>query len=178
MIRFTLACDSGHEFETWFPSNAAYDEQSARGLVTCPFCDSARVAKAPMAPAVARTDRNRPEAPAPQRHAPAGSVPARPGPASPLPASALPASPAEIPSPMIAAEPERQLRALLRAVREQVVASAEHVGDRFADEARAIHYGDAEDRAIYGKASPQDARALLDEGIDVMPLPPPPDDRH
>lgn len=173
MIRFTLACDSGHEFETWFPSNAAYDEQSARGLVTCPFCDSARVAKAPMAPAVARTDRNRPEAPAPQRHAPAGSVPARPGPASPLPAS-----PAEISSPMIAAEPERQLRALLRAVREQVVASAEHVGDRFADEARAIHYGDAEDRAIYGKASPQDARALLDEGIDVMPLPPAPDDRH
>ena len=178
MIRFTLACDSGHEFETWFPSNAAYDEQSARGLVTCPFCDSARVAKAPMAPAVARTDRNRPAAPAPQRHAPAGSVPARPGPASPLPASALPASPAEIPSPMIAAEPERQLRALLRAVREQVVASAEHVGDRFADEARAIHYGDAEDRAIYGEASPQDARALLDEGIDVMPLPPAPDDRH
>ncbi|MRI53020.1 DUF1178 family protein [Methylobacterium sp. DB1607] len=178
MIRFTLACDSGHEFETWFPSNAAYDEQSARGLVTCPFCDSARVAKAPMAPAVARTDRNRPEAPAPQRHAPTGSVPARPGPARPGPASPLPASPAEIPSPMIAAEPERQLRALLRAVREQVVASAEHVGDRFADEARAIHYGDAEDRAIYGKASPQDARALLDEGIDVMPLPPAPDDRH
>ncbi|BAU92211.1 hypothetical protein MPPM_3606 [Methylorubrum populi] len=173
MIRFTLACDSGHEFETWFPSNAAYDEQSARGLVTCPFCDSARVAKAPMAPAVARTDRDRPEAPAPQRHAPAGSVPARPSPPSPVPAS-----PAEIPSPMIAAEPERQLRALLRAMREQVVASAEHVGDRFADEARAIHYGDAEDRAIYGEASPQDARALLDEGIDVMPLPPAPDDRH
>lgn len=173
MIRFTLACDSGHEFETWFPSNAAYDEQSARGLVTCPFCDSARVAKAPMAPAVARTDRDRPEAPAPQRHAPAGSVPARPSPPSPVPAS-----PAEIPSPMIAAEPERQLRALLRAMRKQVVASAEHVGDRFADEARAIHYGDAEDRAIYGEASPQDARALLDEGIDVMPLPPAPDDRH
>ena len=63
MIRYTLACEAGHGFESWFPSNAAYDEQSARGLVTCPFCDSARVAKAPMAPAVARTDRGRAETP-------------------------------------------------------------------------------------------------------------------
>lgn len=154
MIRFTLACDAGHRFESWFPSNAAYDEQSARGLVTCPFCDSAKVAKAPMAPAVARTDRGRPDTPAP-----------------PLPV------PAEAPVPMIA-EPERQLRALLRAVREHVVASAEHVGDRFADEARAIHYGDAEGRPIYGEATPQETRALVEEGIEVMPLPPAPDDRH
>ena len=164
MIRFTLACDSGHEFETWFPSNAAYDEQSARGLVTCPFCDSPKVAKAPMAPAVARTDRGRPETPAPHLPVPSGS--------------GVPPAPAEAPKPILATEPERQLRALLRAVREQVVASAEHVGDRFADEARAIHYGDAEGRPIYGEASPKEARALLDEGIDVMPLPPAPDDRH
>ncbi|GAA0265450.1 hypothetical protein LNAOJCKE_2487 [Methylorubrum aminovorans] len=164
MIRFTLACDSGHAFESWFPSNAAYDEQSARGLVTCPFCDSPKVAKAPMAPAVARTDRGRPETPAPQLPVPSGS--------------GVPPAPAEAPMPILATEPERQLRALLRAVREQVVASAEHVGDRFADEARAIHYGDAEGRPIYGEASPKEARALLDEGIDVMPLPPAPDDRH
>ena len=76
------------------------------------------------------------------------------------------------------AEPERQLRALLRAVRAQVEASAEHVGERFADEARAIHYGDAEGRPIYGEASPQEARALIEEGIEVLPLPPAPDDRH
>lgn len=157
MIRFTLACDSGHRFESWFPSNAAYDEQAARGLVACPFCDSLKVAKAPMAPAVARTDRGRAEAPAAQLHVPAGAD--------------------QVPTPMIA-EPERQLRALLRAVREHVVASAEHVGDRFADEARAIHYGDAEGRPIYGEASAQEARALVEEGIEVMPLPPAPDDRH
>lgn len=158
MIRFTLACDSGHRFESWFPSNAAYDEQAARGLVTCPFCDSSKVAKAPMAPAVARTDRD------------------RAAPRLPVP-TPTPSAPAEAPVPMIA-EPERQLRALLRAVREHVVASAEHVGDRFADEARAIHYGDAEGRPIYGEASPQEARALVEEGIEVMPLPPAPDDRH
>ncbi|GJE83718.1 DUF1178 family protein [Methylorubrum populi] len=157
MIRFTLACESGHHFESWFPSNAAYDEQSARGFVTCPFCDSAKVAKAPMAPAVARTDRGRPAASSP-------SLP-------------VPAAPAETPASMIA-EPERQLRALLRAVRAQVEASAEHVGERFADEARAIHYGDAEGRPIYGEASPQEARALIEEGIEVLPLPPAPDDRH
>lgn len=158
MIRFTLACDAGHAFESWFPSGAAYDEQAARGLVTCPICDSRRVAKAPMAPAVARGDRTRPEVVA----------------ASP---PAAPEASDGAPVPMIA-EPERHLRALLRAVREHVVASSEHVGDRFAEEARAIHYGEAEGRPIYGEASPQEARALVEEGISVLPLPPTPDDRH
>ncbi len=76
------------------------------------------------------------------------------------------------------AEPERRLRALLNAMREQVVASAEHVGDRFAEEARAIHYGDAEGRPIYGEATLNEAQELAEEGIPVMPLPPAPDDRH
>ncbi|KQT57689.1 hypothetical protein ASG52_23330 [Methylobacterium sp. Leaf456] len=159
MIRFTLVCDSGHGFESWFPSGSAYDEQAARGLVTCPVCDSAKVTKAPMAPAVARTDRDR--RPAAE---PAGLLAV----ASPQPAA---------PVPMIA-EPERRLRALLKAVREHVVATAEHVGDRFAEEARAIHYGDAEGRPIYGEASPHEARELAEEGIGVMPLPPSPDDRN
>ncbi len=160
MIRFTLVCDSGHGFESWFPSGSAYDEQAARGFVTCPVCDSAKVTKAPMAPAVARTDRER-----------------RPAAEVPVPAG-LPAVPAaSAPVPMIA-EPERRLRALLKAVREHVVSTAEHVGDRFAEEARAIHYGDAEGRAIYGEATPHEARELAEEGIEVMPLPPSPDDRH
>lgn len=162
MIRFTLVCDSGHGFESWFPSGSAYDEQTARGLVTCPVCDSAKVAKAPMAPAVARTDRER--RPAAQPPAPAG-----------LPA--VSGAPPAAPMPMIA-EPERRLRALLKAVREHVVSTAEHVGDRFAEEARAIHYGDAEGRPIYGEATPHEARELAEEGIAVMPLPLSPDDRH
>lgn len=158
MIRFTLACDASHTFESWFPSGAAYDEQAARGLVSCPICDSPHVSKAPMAPAVARTDRD--------RHPAAAQAPAA------APSAAPPAA-----VPMIA-EPERQLRALLKAVRAHVVSTAEHVGDRFADEARAIHYGEAEGRAIYGEASPGEARALAEEGIEVMPLPPAPDDRN
>ena len=171
MIRYTLACASGHAFESWFPSSGAYDEQAARGLVACPVCDSRKVGKAPMAPAVARADK-----PA-DRHADGraepvpASPPARPPAATPAPA------PADAPVAMIA-EPERRLRALLRAVREEVTRTADHVGPRFSEEARAMHYGEAPARAIYGEASLAEARALVEEGIEVAPLPPAPDDRH
>ncbi|MDP4002297.1 DUF1178 family protein [Methylobacterium sp. NEAU K] len=151
MIRYSLVCEAGHGFDSWFPSSESYDDQVARGLVTCPACDSAKVTKALMAPSVARTDRG---------HAPTAAVP-----------------PAEVSVPMIA-EPERQVRAMLRALREQVVANAEHVGARFPEEARRIHYGEAEGRSIYGEASPAEARALIEEGIDVAPIPVMPDDRN
>ena len=151
MIRYRLVCDIAHGFDSWFPSSESYDAQAARGLVTCPICDSAQVTKALMAPSLARTDRQALAAPA--------------------------AAQSEAPVPMIA-EPERQVRAMLRALREQVVANSEHVGTRFPEEARKIHYGEAEGRAIYGEASPAEARALIDEGIAVAPLPVMPDDRN
>jgi hypothetical protein len=151
MIRYSLICEAGHGFESWFPSSDSYDTQVARGLVTCPVCDSAQVSKALMVPSVARTDRDRPSAP----------VPARP----------------DAPVTVIA-EPERQLRAMLRALREHVVAHSEHVGARFPEEARKIHYGEAEERSIYGEASPAEARALVEEGIEVAAIPILPDDRN
>jgi hypothetical protein len=151
MIRYALVCEAGHGFESWFPSSDAYDEQAARGLVTCPFCDSAKVSKSLMAPGIARTDRGHPPA---------------------LPEPAMSAA-----VPMIA-EPERRIRELLRAVRQHVVDTAEHVGPRFSEEARKIHYGEVDSRPIYGQASPEEARALIDEGIDVAPLPPLPDERN
>jgi hypothetical protein len=150
MIRYSLVCEAGHGFESWFPSSDSYDTQVERGLVTCPVCDSAKVSKALMVPSVARTDRAR--APAP---------PAK----------------AEAPVTMVA-EPERQLRAMLRALREHVVANAEHVGARFPEEARRIHYGETEGRSIYGEATPAEARALIDEGIEVAAIPVLPDDRN
>ncbi|KOX59168.1 MULTISPECIES: DUF1178 family protein [Methylobacterium] len=152
MIRYSLVCEAGHGFESWFPSSDSYDTQVERGLVTCPVCDSAKVSKALMVPSVARTDRAR--APAP-------------------PAKAE----AEAPVTMVA-EPERQLRAMLRALREHVVANAEHVGARFPEEARRIHYGETEGRSIYGEATPAEARALIDEGIEVAAIPVLPDDRN
>ena len=158
MIRYTLACDAGHAFESWFPSSASYDAQAARGLVTCPACDSARVAKRVMAPAVARTDRAKAALP----------VPAAPSPrAAPSPAAVA-----------LVSEPERQMRAMLRALREHVRQNSDHVGERFAHEARRMHYGEAETRSIHGEVTPDDARALLDEGIEIFPLPAAPDDRH
>lgn len=155
MIRYTLACEAGHGFESWFPSSDSYDAQAARGLVTCPACGTARVSKALMAPALARTDR------------------------APMPEPAVPAValPSEAPVTLVA-EPERRMRAMLRALRAHVTATAEHVGARFPEEARKIHYGEAEGRSIYGQASPAEARALIDEGIDVAPLPTMPDDRN
>lgn len=160
MIRYRLSCDRGHAFESWFPSSEAYDDQAGRGLVACPICDSQNVGKALMAPAVARSDK--------------GGMPA------PLSAKPIPAD-ERAPAPEatgLNAEPDRRLRALLRALREKVTRDADHVGARFPDEARAIHYGDVPPRAIYGEADPDSVRSLLEEGIEVMPLPPAPDERN
>lgn len=152
MILYTLVCEATHDFECWFPSSDAYESQAERGLVSCPVCGSARVSKAVMAPRVARRDRG------------PGEV-------------AQAARPAEAPVPMIA-EPERKLREMIKALHAHVAAHSEHVGERFADEARKIHYGEAEGRSIHGQASLHEARALIEEGIEVAPLPMLPDDRN
>ena len=149
MIKYALACDEAHEFESWFASSEAYDEQRRRGFVTCPLCDSPRVEKQIMAPRVARTDR---------------------GEAAPPPAESKPVA--------VLSDRERELRAMLRAFREHVTKNAEDVGDAFPEEARKMHYGEAEHRSIYGQAHPAEAKALLEEGIEVLPLPLGPDDRH
>ncbi|AWN46962.1 DUF1178 domain-containing protein [Methylobacterium terrae] len=168
MIRYALSCDSGHSFESWFPSSDSYDEQVRAGLVTCPFCDSPRVAKQIMAPSLGRAAAL--PAPVETSNAPVPSAPAG------APASGGPA-PADIPV-NLASEPERQLRAMIRALHEHVARTADHVGRDFAAEARRMHYGETEQRAIYGEASLNDARSLLEEGIAVQPLPALPDDRN
>ncbi|MCJ2063931.1 DUF1178 family protein [Methylobacterium sp. J-088] len=149
MIRYSLVCEAGHGFESWFPSSDSFDTQVARGLVACPVCDSSAVGKALMVPSIARTDRGPVVRPA-QAEAPVALI----------------------------AEPERQVRAMLKALREHVVSNSEHVGPRFPEEARKIHYGEAEGRSIYGEASPAEARALIDEGIEVAAIPILPDDRN
>ncbi|MGU3360506.1 DUF1178 family protein [Methylobacterium sp. M6A4_1b] len=162
MIRYTLVCEARHSFESWFPSSDSFDAQAARGLVACPVCGSARVGKSMMAPSVARTDRGSHALPPPDSASKAN----------------LPAVAAQ-PMPQLApTEPEQRLRALMRALREDATRNADDVGTRFPEEARRIHYGETETRAIYGEASLEEARALLDEGIAVAPLPPASDDRH
>ena len=152
MIRYALACEAGHEFESWFPASADYEAQRARGLVTCPVCDSPKVDKQIMAPSVARTDK----------------TVGRPA-----------AVPAAAPQPMaMFSEKEREFRAMLKAFREHVTRNADYVGQSFADEARKMHYGETEHRSIYGEASLAEAKELLEEGIEVHPLPPVPDERN
>jgi hypothetical protein len=72
----------------------------------------------------------------------------------------------------------QKLLKLMREVREHVEKNSEYVGDRFAEEARRIHYKEAEERGIYGEATTADAAALIEEGLDVHPLPRLPEDSN
>jgi hypothetical protein len=130
MIKYALRCGKGHEFDSWFPNAASFDEQAARGHVACPVCGAADVAKAIMAPAVAH------------------------------------------------AEIDARRRAELRELRRYVMGASEDVGVRFPDEARKIAEGLSEERPIRGEATPEEARALLDEGISILPLPFAPEDMN
>jgi hypothetical protein len=138
VIIYDFSCDAGHRFEGWFGSAADCDGQLERGLVACPHCDSARVAKVPSAAHV---------------HTGGGEMPAPPARGSGA-------------HPSLAAERAAAMQRL-----RQWVASAEDVGERFAQEARRIHEREAPERAIRGVASADEARALQEDGIPVVSLP-------
>jgi hypothetical protein len=142
MILFSLRCKTGHAVEAWFRDNAAYERQHARGQIVCPECGSTAVAKAPMAPRLAKS-RGEP-APAP------AAVPAAVPPRPPTPA---------------------EFRRALQDMRRYVEANCEHVGPRFADEARKIHRGETKARGIYGEATDAESEALADDGIEVARIP-------
>jgi hypothetical protein len=160
MIRYTLRCDRGHAFESWFQNSSAYESQEKRQLVNCPACGSVKVERAIMAPQIVSRKGRESALPAPA-----------PTPA-PTADAAAPAS-----TPLMMAQ-ERELRAKLKELRDHIVKNADNVGERFPNEARKMHYGDIEHRPIYGEASPDEARALIDEGVEVSPLPVLPDDRN
>ena len=162
MIRYSLACERGHAFDSWFANSSAYDKQSKRGLVTCPVCGSTKVEKAIMAPRLARTDK-------------AIDVPApAPAPvAAPAPAAPQATEPVAMLSPQ-----ERELRTKLKELRDHLVKNSENVGRKFPEQARQMHYGEIEHRSIYGEASPQEAKELAEEGVEFHPLPILPDERN
>jgi hypothetical protein len=158
MIRYTLNCDRGHTFESWFANSSAYDKQAKRSLIACPVCNSGKVEKAIMAPRLGRGD-------AAEEPITAPPVPA------PTAAPAAPAAPIAMMSPV-----ERELRTKLKELREHIVKNADYVGPRFPEQARKIHYGEAEHRSIYGEATPEEAKKLDEEGIAFHPLPVLPDE--
>ncbi|MGA2792860.1 MAG: DUF1178 family protein [Roseiarcus sp.] len=142
MIKYALACEKDHSFESWFPDSGSYETQARRGLIACPVCASTRVAKAIMAPAIVGGQK----------------AERRPIEASPAPVALLD-------------ERQRRLREMARHLRDEIVANTDDVGRKFPEEARAIHEGDAPARSIRGQATPDEARALIDEGVGVLPLP-------
>ena len=161
MIRYSLNCDKGHEFESWFANSAAYDKQAKRALIGCPLCGSTKVEKAIMAPRLARKDKSAPIV------APAEET------AAPSPAAA------EAPTPVAMISPqEREFRAKLKELRDHLTANADNVGKKFPEVARKMHYGEIEHRSVYGEASPQDAKELHEEGIEFHPLPVLPEERN
>ena len=141
MIRFALRCDNDHRFESWFRSGPAFDALQAGGQVECPVCASRQIEKAPMAPAVS-----------------AGK--AEPAARSP-----------EATGGVLSAGRDSDVARALDRLRRAIEAGTDDVGRQFADEARAIHEGRAPERAIRGEASADETRALLRDGIPVMPLP-------
>lgn len=140
MIRYALACENGHSFESWFRNSAAFEAQAEQGLVSCPHCMSSKVQKQIMAPAVATRDTER--------------------------------------MPVASSGPDQDMRQMLRAFRAMVEANTDDVGTGFAEEARKIHYGEVEERAIRGAASPAEVRELREEGVEVAALPILPDERN
>ncbi len=134
MIVYSLSCATGHAFEGWFASSAAYDEQFADGKLVCPVCDTRKISKAPMAPALS---------------------------------SAIGKQKSEQP-----AQELRKMRQFMTGLRKHVMETAENVGRNFPEEARKIHYGEIEERPIYGEASIKEAVELVEEGVNVAPLPP------
>ncbi|HWG05764.1 MAG TPA: DUF1178 family protein [Beijerinckiaceae bacterium] len=166
MIKYSLVCDKAHEFESWFSNSAAYDVQAGRGLVECPHCGSTHVGKAIMAPRIARTDRE-------QRVAAPASQPEAGGDA------ALPAEPQPQPQ-RVALLDERQqaVRAMIHELHRKIVENSTDVGPRFPEEARKMHLGETPQRSIYGQASLEEAQALVEEGVPVMPVPTLPEERN
>jgi hypothetical protein len=158
MIRYNLRCEKGHGFESWFQSSAAYESQEKRKLVSCPACGSVKVERAIMAPQIVSKKGREAAVPVPTE-----------------------ASTTEITAqgstPLLMAQ-ELELRAKIKELRDHIVKNADNVGERFPNEARKMHYGDIEHRPIYGEASPEEARSLIDEGVEVSPLPLLPDDRN
>lgn len=148
MIHYELRCGAGHGFDGWFKDSAAFEKLAKRNLVECPHCGDTKVERSLMAPALAKRE----------------ALPA------PVPASA----PAPAPQPPAAVAGGRlpdHMRAMLQRMRAEVEKHCDYVGPQFADEARKMHRGESEKRAIYGETTSSEAESLAEEGIEFSRIP-------
>ncbi|MFC6622025.1 DUF1178 family protein [Novosphingobium panipatense] len=155
MIVYDLECRAAqHRFEGWFKSSGDYARQQKQGFVACPHCGSTNVAKAVQAPRLARKGNQLPER--------AGVSAAKAAPSPPL---AKPTARDALPPQAV------ELLQTLATMQAEALKSSRYVGDKFVDEARAMHYGEQDAEAIHGQATAADARELLEEGVGLVPLP-------
>ena len=129
MIKYTLNCNNGHQFDSWFSDSASFEKLKEKGHLECAICSSKKVTKSLMAPVV------------------------------------KPKKKETLLSKQSALEKE------IKALKQKIMATATDVGENFSAEARAMHYGEKEEKPIVGKTTVDEARELAEEGIPFTPLP-------
>lgn len=150
MIKYALLCDRDHAFDSWFKDSSAFDTLASREQLACPSCGSASVRKALMAPSLGR------------------------GVMAPVMAGDAPVT---RPVAMLG-EREKQVRDMIRDLHRKVAETSENVGPAFPDEARRIHQGDAPARSIHGQATGEEVKALIEDGVPLLPIPTLPDEHN
>lgn len=153
MIAFNLQCVSLHRFEGWFGSSADFDNQLNNDLISCPYCGDSDISKAPSAPNIAKKGNQ------------ASNTRAR---------NPDPAISGDVTSALDETQTANIMSGMLEKLaqaQKQVLQEATWVGRQFANEARAIHYGESDERKIYGETSFNEAKALYEEGVSIVPLP-------
>ena len=163
MIKYQLICNQNHEFEGWFQASAAFDAQAESGLLRCPLCDSDQVKRALMTPNLASPKRRKAIEP------PLADL--APKPADPAPANPTLAQQVAPPTESEQVQAFGAALAELRQLQQKITKDCRDVGDNFAEEARKIHYGEAEADGIYGRTTHEEREALEDEGIHVLDMP-------
>ena len=144
MIKFNLICKHGHEFEGWFQSSAAFEEQAGKKLLVCPVCGNKKITKALMAPNLGQSEVVK-----------AGNAVEK-----------------------VAESIPQEAIDKIRKVRDEIKKNSDYVGDKFAEEARKIHYEETEERGIYGEATKEEVKDLVEEGVPCLPLPNLPEDNN
>ena len=177
MIKYQLICDQNHEFEGWFQGSAAFDEQAANGLLRCPLCDSDQVKRALMTPNLSSPKRSKPITPSMADQLP-DTRPSASTPGSSVPTPLLPSTVGHAASSgRVPVMQDEQVQAFgealaeLRQLRQKIIKDCRDVGENFAEEARKIHYGEAEPEGIYGQTTQEEREALDDEGIEIFDMP-------
>ena len=167
MIHYELRCQAGHGFDGWFRDSGTFDQQARRGQIACPTCSDTKVERALMAPRVARS-RRAPLIEAKESDRTSAVQGTAPGsqtsgvPKASAGKSVTPTAPLPMPD---------EVRVFLQRLRSEVEQKCTYVGPDFADEARRMHDGETEVKPIYGEATPEEAEALHEDGIDIARIP-------